>query len=241
MHYPQAAKDKAFGMYAEGLSLSEIGRRLDISSSTIHRWVSPAGQAIVQRQKEDPEYKERKKKYSRAYRQHQEHREREARRNQTPERKEYKKAYRRGRGNRERENRLRKERRATDPAFRLKLLLRSRTRRFLNGVDKSARTEELLGGSFSELVQRWNEEYGPDWQSNPDLHIDHIRPCSSFDLLDPAQQFLCCNWRNLQLLPAAENQSKGDRWRKEDEQVWMERMRESGWDGELYPVFRTDS
>jgi hypothetical protein len=50
------------------------------------------------------------------------------------------------------------------------------------------------------------ENYGAGW------HIDHIRPCASFDLTDPKQQRLCFHWTNLQPLWAAENLHKGDRW-----------------------------
>jgi len=43
------------------------------------------------------------------------------------------------------------------------------------------------------------DNYGPAW------HIDHIRPCASFDLTDPRQQRLCFHWTNLQPLLAEEN------------------------------------
>lgn len=49
------------------------------------------------------------------------------------------------------------------------------------------------------------ENYGPVW------HVDHIRPCASFDLQDPAQQRECFNFKNLQPLFAKENLKKGDR------------------------------
>jgi hypothetical protein len=49
------------------------------------------------------------------------------------------------------------------------------------------------------------ENYGPVW------HVDHIRPCASFDLTDPAQQRECFHFSNLQPLFAAENLAKGDK------------------------------
>lgn len=39
-------------------------------------------------------------------------------------------------------------------------------------------------------------------------HIDHIRPCASFDLSDPEQQKICFNYKNMQPLWAHENLSK---------------------------------
>ncbi len=43
-----------------------------------------------------------------------------------------------------------------------------------------------------------------------ELHVDHIKPCASFDLSDPEQQRLCFNYKNLQPLWAADNLSKAD-------------------------------
>ena len=42
-----------------------------------------------------------------------------------------------------------------------------------------------------------------------EIHIDHIKPCASFDLTDPAQQKECFNYKNLQPLWAFDNISKG--------------------------------
>ena len=41
--------------------------------------------------------------------------------------------------------------------------------------------------------------------------IDHIKPCSSFNLLDESEQLKCFNYKNLQPLWAHENLSKGDK------------------------------
>jgi len=42
-------------------------------------------------------------------------------------------------------------------------------------------------------------------------HIDHIRPISSFDLLDPEQQRAAFSYKNLQPLWASENLAKSDK------------------------------
>jgi hypothetical protein len=44
------------------------------------------------------------------------------------------------------------------------------------------------------------------------IHIDHIRPCASFDLSDPEQQKLCFNYKNLRPMLAHENLSKNSTW-----------------------------
>ena len=42
-------------------------------------------------------------------------------------------------------------------------------------------------------------------------HVDHIVPCSSFDLTSEKQQRICFNYKNLQPLWADENLRKSDR------------------------------
>lgn len=90
--------------------------------------------------------------------------------------------------------------------------LRSRTYQAVKGVRKNAPTLDLLGMELQEFKiylqgqfqpgMTW-ENYGPVW------HIDHVRPCASFDLRDPAQQRDCFHWSNLQPLFAVDNLRKG--------------------------------
>lgn len=84
---------------------------------------------------------------------------------------------------------------------RIRRSLSSRIRNTLQGRNKSARTTELLGcpvvwlevhlESLFKPGMTW-ENYGPVW------HVDHVRPCSSFDLTRPEQQRFCFHWTNLQ-------------------------------------------
>ena len=52
-------------------------------------------------------------------------------------------------------------------------------------------------------------ENGMTWDNYGEWHVDHIRPCASFDLSDKEQVIQCFNWRNLQPMWASENSSKG--------------------------------
>jgi len=50
---------------------------------------------------------------------------------------------------------------------------------------------------------------GMTWENYGEWHVDHIRPCASFNLSDKEQVLQCFNWRNLQPMWASENISKG--------------------------------
>jgi hypothetical protein len=102
----------------------------------------------------------------------------------------------------------------TDPSFRLKACLRSRVICVLKERIKSAPTMKLLGVKNIEFV--WNHleksfKPGMTRENHGKWHIDHIKPCSSFDLTKPSEQRECFHYTNLQPLWASENLSKGNR------------------------------
>lgn len=101
-----------------------------------------------------------------------------------------------------------------DPYFRLVAALRTRVQQALRGKCKSARTLELLGcpvEAFREHLQNMFKR-GMSWENYGLWHVDHVRPCDSFDLSDPVQQRQCFNFLNLQPLWATENLSKGNKY-----------------------------
>ena len=110
-----------------------------------------------------------------------------------------------------RENILRK----TNPNFKLKQLLRGRLYKALihDQATKSAPTLKLLGSSVAYVKKHLEAQFvdGMSWDNHGEWHIDHIRPCASFDLSDPEQQKECFNYKNLQPLWAEDNLRKGDR------------------------------
>lgn len=110
--------------------------------------------------------------------------------------------------------RVRKE----NPSVRIADALRSRIWLELRklGIKKENRTLEFCGCTKAELIQHLEGQFrdGMSWDNYGKYgwHVDHIRPCSSFDLTDPEQQKQCFHYTNLQPLWAAENLSKGDDW-----------------------------
>ena len=107
-----------------------------------------------------------------------------------------------------------KRRRETDPNYKIKRLLRSRVKAAIKGAatKKYASTMELLGCTVEEVRRHIESLWKPGmtWGNHGQYgwHIDHIRPCASFDLTDPAQQRQCFHWSNLQPLWAEENLRK---------------------------------
>lgn len=99
-----------------------------------------------------------------------------------------------------------------------KLLDRARTRLYSaiknkQGI-KSKKTLELLGvKDFQEVINHLVSQFreGMTLDNYGQWHVDHIKPCSSFNLLDVEEQKKCFHYTNLQPLWARENLSKGNR------------------------------
>jgi hypothetical protein len=102
----------------------------------------------------------------------------------------------------------------TDINWILRKRLRGRLQKALKGIIKSKRTMELLGVPHLDFLKAWLQSQfkeGMTWENRHLWHIDHIIPCSSFDLTKPEEQAKCFHYTNLQPLWASENLSKGNR------------------------------
>jgi hypothetical protein len=111
------------------------------------------------------------------------------------------------------DNKYSKNRRATDPIFKLKCILRNRIKSVLKGVYKSVNTEKLLMCSWEEARNHIKSKFKPgmSWDNHGLVwEIDHIIPCSFFNLEDPVELYMCCRWQNLQPLTIEENRKKFD-------------------------------
>ena len=105
----------------------------------------------------------------------------------------------------------------TDPIFRIKQTLRKRVLNALKtvGIKKAHKTVELIGCSVEMCKEHIEKQFqeGMGWHNHGPLgwHIDHIIPCSAFDLTDPEQQKKCFHYTNLQPLWYHDNLSKGSK------------------------------
>lgn len=113
----------------------------------------------------------------------------------------------------ERQNKYQKERRTNDPSFKIASALRNRMNKVINGIRKKS-SLQLLGCSYDFLI-KWLtylfhsgmtlDNYGDIW------HVDHVIPCSKFDLTNNKEQMKCFHWSNLQPLIGKDNLTKGNK------------------------------
>lgn len=119
------------------------------------------------------------------------------------------------RGSAQRRNHER-NRYATDLDYKLTKCLRARLNAIVSrGMGaKTGSTFDLLACALDELRAHLESQFtdGMIWANYGDWHIDHIRPCASFDLNDSEQLRECFHYTNLQPLWAEDNLRKSDKW-----------------------------
>ena len=100
---------------------------------------------------------------------------------------------------------------ANDMNFRIKKVLRTRLYKTIKGLKNSKSILMYLDVSleaFKAFLEfqftddmSW-ENYATSWE------IDHVVPCSFFDLTKEDEKHVCFNWKNMRPLPKVENQEK---------------------------------
>ncbi len=118
-------------------------------------------------------------------------------------------------------NSYRKRKISENLNIKLACRLRSRlSRLFKKGTTKYSTLSSILGCTWENLRIYLESKFqeGMNWNNYGvhGWHIDHIKPCSSFDLADPEQQKICFHYTNLQPLWAKDNLSKGKKLIKEN-------------------------
>jgi hypothetical protein len=102
-----------------------------------------------------------------------------------------------------------------NPNYMLSEKLRARIRNALNGVPRASDIQTLLGCDYATFRQYIQSKFhvGMTWKNFGEWHIDHIRPCSSFDLTNPSEQSECFHYSNMQPLWAKDNLTKHKHWK----------------------------
>lgn len=126
----------------------------------------------------------------------------------------YKKAYREK--NRAKINSYEKQRRNSDSTYRMLTNMRTRLSKVLKthkGVKKDS-TMDLLGCTLEQFKEHISSQFtdGMTLENYGEWHIDHIRPCASYNLSNENDQKECFHYSNLQPLWAEDNIRKSDKW-----------------------------
>lgn len=107
-----------------------------------------------------------------------------------------------------------RSKRASDFNFAMAERLRARVKKAIKnaGGNKADGTFELTGCT-SEQLCKWLEcqfTDGMAWSNRSQWHIDHIIPCSAFNLRDPQQQLVAFHYSNLRPVWGTVNLQKSD-------------------------------
>jgi thiol-disulfide isomerase/thioredoxin len=104
----------------------------------------------------------------------------------------------------------------TNPQFSMAHKLRGRLNKLVRKEIKTSSVLKLLGCPLPEFLDYFKSKFtrGMSWKKflAGEIHIDHIRPCASFDLTKELEQRKCFHYSNLQPLWAKDNLSKGAKY-----------------------------
>jgi hypothetical protein len=103
-------------------------------------------------------------------------------------------------------------RRASNPSNRVASALRRRIAKLLKGLTKPDRSERLIGCQFKIFIEYIKAQFKPGMSMKNygrAWHIDHIIPCSAFDLTNESQVRQCFHFSNMRPMWAKANLRKG--------------------------------
>ena len=103
----------------------------------------------------------------------------------------------------------------TDIQFKLADRFRKRFKKVMKGKSKSEKTLSYLGCSPEKFKEHMESQFteGMNWNNHGyrGWHIDHIIPCSSFDLTKEEDIRKCFHYTNMQPLWGTQNMKKGSK------------------------------
>lgn len=89
---------------------------------------------------------------------------------------------------------------------------RSRINKLIN--NKNDNTINLIGCSpiFLRKWLEWQFDSKMNWKNKGSYwHIEHVKPCNSFDFNNKEEIYKCFNWKNIRPYDGSRNMSKGDK------------------------------
>ena len=111
------------------------------------------------------------------------------------------------------------ERLNNDPAYKLQCRLKGRVQQIVKTKISSSNVTKYVGCSYAELLQHLQNtaiknnllEFDVTNYNGREYHIDHIKPCVSFDFNKPSDIKECLHYTNLQILKATDNLKKSSK------------------------------
>ena len=110
---------------------------------------------------------------------------------------------------------IRKQKMSADPIARLKRSFQTRIYALLKGHSKSSKLLSKYLGCTFDVYLEWikyqlspgmtMDNYGQIW------HVDHVRPCASFDFTKEDHILQCMNWQNMRPCLKHENLCKSSK------------------------------
>jgi hypothetical protein len=109
-----------------------------------------------------------------------------------------------------------RERKRTNVEYWLSIIIGKRLNRASRDYrfKKCASAKDLLGCNVTDLKRHLEFLFDPGmtWENRGAWHIDHVRPCSSFDFSQHTSQRACFHYSNMQPLWAKANRQKGNKY-----------------------------
>ena len=117
-----------------------------------------------------------------------------------------------------------KDRLKTDVSFRIIRNTRCRIHHALNGNSKSKSSREILGIDI-ESYKKWIEYQMIGEMNWGNIHIDHVKPISSFDISKEDELLEAFNWKNTQPLLKEDNLRKSTKHIELDYQLQFTKVK----------------
>ena len=86
-------------------------------------------------------------------------------------------------------------------------------------LQKTKKTVEYLGCSPEQFITHIQSKMTAEMNFD-NIHLDHIKPVSRFNLDNEEEFKMCCHFTNFQPLLAKDNLTKKNRWSDEEDEHW---------------------
>jgi hypothetical protein len=92
-----------------------------------------------------------------------------------------------------------------------------------SNLHKTQKTVEYTGCTNEQFINYMKSKMTAD-MTFENIHFDHIKPVSRFNLENEEELKMCCHYTNFQPLLAKDNLRKKNRWSDEEDKYWKENI-----------------